>query len=76
MTKKETWHASITLPVFIPAVVIIFLLVVGTISDPELAGDAFASALSFITHHFGWFYMLCVAVFLVFIVLIALSSWG
>lgn len=76
MTKKETWHASITLPVFIPAVVVIFLLVIGTISSPELAGDAFASALNFITHHFGWFYMLSVAIFLVFIVLVALSSWG
>lgn len=76
MPGKKTWHASITLPVFIPAVVVIFLLVTGTISNPELAGAAFAAALNFITRTFGWFYMLAVAIFLVFIVLIALSSWG
>ncbi|MDY0212029.1 MAG: BCCT family transporter [Desulfuromonadaceae bacterium] len=76
MPSKKPWHASITLPVFIPAVVVIVMLVTGTISNPELAGDAFASALNFITRTFGWFYMLSVAIFLVFITLVALSSWG
>ncbi|MGC9518167.1 MAG: BCCT family transporter [Desulfuromonadaceae bacterium] len=76
MTKKHAWHASVTLPVFLPAVAVIFLLVLGTISNPDLAGKTFETALNFITHHFGWFYMLSVAVFLVFIVLVALSSWG
>ncbi|MDY0268528.1 BCCT family transporter [Trichloromonas sp.] len=76
MMKKETWHASILLPVFLPAVAVIFLLVMGTISNPALAGELFAGALSFITRTFGWFYMLSVAIFLVFVVLVALSRWG
>ncbi len=76
MTKKEAWHASVLVPVFVPAVVVIALLVVGTISNPTLASKVFASALAFITHTFGWFYMLSVAIFLIFIVLVAVSSWG
>lgn len=74
--KKQAWHATILLPVFVPAVVVIFLLVLGTISNPDLAGELFATALSFITRTFGWFYMLSVAIFLVFVVLVALSRWG
>lgn len=73
---RKTLRSTILLPVFLPAVSIIFLLVLGTISDPEQAGKAFSVTLSWITETFGWFYMLSVAVFLVFIVSIAASSWG
>src|SRR5690554_6538286 len=77
MSKAEhTPRSTILIPVFIPAVVVILLLVVGTISNPELAGELFASTLSYITRTFGWFYMLSVAIFLVFIVLVSLSKWG
>lgn len=68
--------STILLPVFIPAVIVTLLLVIGTISNPELAGELFSNTLSYVTRTFGWFYMLCVAIFLVFIVMIALSSWG
>ena len=49
---------------------------IGTSSNPELAGKAFSIALTWITETFGWFYMLSVAIFLVFIVSVAASSWG
>lgn len=68
--------STILLPVFVPAVVVIVLLVVGTISSPDLAGEVFSSTLAYITRTFGWFYMLCVAFFLVFIVSIAFTRWG
>ena len=68
--------AIILFPVFIPAVVITLLLVIGTASNPELAGELFDSVLAYITRTFGWFYMLSVAFFLVFIVGIALTKWG
>ena len=67
---------TILLPVFLPAVAVSLLLVVGTLSNPELAGQLFAEALAFITRTFGWFYMLAVALFLIFIVTIALSRFG
>lgn len=52
------------------------MLVLGTISNPDLAGDIFSATLGYITKTFGWFYMLAVAVFLMFIVTVALSKWG
>lgn len=74
--KENARRSTILLPVFVPAVVIIVLLVIGAISAPELAGKAFASTLAWITQTFGWFYMLCVALFLMFIVAVAVSDWG
>lgn len=68
--------STILLPVFAPAVIVTLLLVIGTISNPTLAGEAFSATLAYITTNFGWFYMLAVAFFLVFIVIIALSEWG
>ena len=68
--------STILIPVFIPAVIVLLLLVIGTISDPELAGELFSQALAFTTTTFGWFYMLAVALFLIFIVALAFSSYG
>ena len=73
---KKLPRAIILFPVFIPAVVFTLLLVVGTISNPDLAGEVFSATLAFITTNFGWFYMLSVAFFLVFIVGIAMTPWG
>jgi len=73
---KKIPKAIILFPVFIPAVVVTLLLVIGTISNPDLAGEVFSSTLAFITTNFGWFYMLSVAFFLVFIVGIAMTPWG
>lgn len=74
--KEKATRSTILIPVFLPAVTIILLLVAGTISNPELAGEAFDSTLAWITKTFGWFYMLSVALFLMFIVAVAASGWG
>lgn len=77
LTKsKKTWSSTILLPVFLPAVIVIGLMIVGTLSNPFLAGQVFEQTLAMITTHFGWFYMLSVAIFLVFIVSIAFTRWG
>ncbi len=76
MTDKPLWKTTILVPVFAPAVIVALLLVIGTISNPDQAGKAFSATLAFITETFGWFYMLAVAIFLVFIVGIACTSWG
>lgn len=75
-TRKRLWNTTILLPVFIPAFFFILLLVIGTASQPDLAGELFSSLLAYITSTFGWFYMLAVAIFLVFVVIVALSRWG
>lgn len=74
--SKPKWHSALLLPVFIPAVAVMSLLVLGTLANPTLAGDFFASVLAQITNDFGWFYMLAVALFLMFVVGVAISKWG
>ncbi|MFO8141779.1 MAG: BCCT family transporter [Marinobacter sp.] len=75
-SDKKAIRSTILIPVFIPAVAIALLLVVGTISNPALAGEVFSTTLIWITETFGWFYMLSVAIFLVFIVGVGASKWG
>ncbi|HHX35061.1 MAG TPA: BCCT family transporter, partial [Gammaproteobacteria bacterium] len=73
---KSSRFSTVLVPVFVPAVIVIALMVVGTMSNPERAGAVFADILAYVTTTFGWFYMLAVAIFLVFIVSVAFSSWG
>lgn len=74
--SQKLARSSILVPVFIPAVVVIALLVIGTIANPDAAGNLFNQALTYTTDTFGWFYMLSVAIFLMFIVALAFSSYG
>ncbi|ENW93459.1 BCCT family transporter [Acinetobacter sp. NIPH 298] len=79
MTFTETkgfFRTAILFPVFIPTIIVIVLVLLGTISNPELAGQFFSQVLNYVTNTFGWFYMLAVATFLIFIVGIAMSNWG
>ena len=76
LEKLKNANSTILIPVFVPAVVVILLLVIGTISNPKIMGEVFSSTLEYITNDFGWFYMLAVALFLIFVVSIALSPWG
>ena len=73
---KSSKVSTVLLPVFVPAVLVITLMVIGTISNPERAGVLFADILAYVTVTFGWFYMLSVAIFLVFTVSVAFTSWG
>lgn len=68
--------STLLLPVFIPAITVIFLIILGTLSNPDLAGQLFANTQEKITQNFSWFYILMVAIFLVFILSIAISPWG
>ncbi len=75
-TEKSPLGRTVLLPVFIPALIVIALLVLGTISQPERAATLFSATLAYITNTFGWFYMLSVAFFLLFILGIAFTRWG
>lgn len=74
--KNKSSRSTILLPVFVPAAVIMLLLVIGTAINPESAGELFSTVLNFTTETFGWFYMLAVAIFLMFIIVLAFSSYG
>ena len=43
---KRGWQSTVLVPVFAPAVIVTLLLVIGTISNPELAGSLFSSTLA------------------------------
>ena len=73
---SKSWKSTILMPVFAPAVIVLVLLVIGTISNPEAAGELFGQVLNYTTTTFGWFYMLAVALFLIFILVLAFSSYG
>src|SRR5690625_6183574 len=74
--KKPAVPKTILLPVFAPAFILILILLIGTMNDPVAVGQVLADVLDYLTVHFGWFYMLAVAFFLLFMVAIALSKWG
>lgn len=76
IAESRAFRSTILVPVFVPAVIVAALLIVGTISNPQLAASAFSASLAWITETFGWFYMLAVAIFLVFIVAVAVSPHG
>lgn len=76
LAERKGFQSTILLPVFLPTVIVALLLIVGTIADPVYAGEIFKSVLAWITVTFGWFYMLVVAILLVFIILIASSRYG
>ncbi len=76
MEQQETRRTTLLMPVFIPSITVIAMLVIGTILWQDQAATLFSKTLAFITADFGWFYMLSVAIFLVFIVSVAFSSWG
>ena len=43
---------------------------------PTLAAEVFSAIQGWIVHTFGWFYMLCIAVFLIFVLYLAFSRFG
>ena len=74
--QRQRWKPVILAPVFIPSMVLSLLLVLGTLARPEQAQALFSHGLTVLTRDFGWFYMLAVAGFLLFVAGLCLSSWG
>ncbi len=73
--EEKPW-IMINPPVFIGAALFILLFVSWGIAAPEQAGVVFSSVQAWVVSTFGWFYIFAVAVFLIFIVLLAFSSHG
>ncbi|WP_374962670.1 BCCT family transporter [Spongiibacter tropicus] len=63
-------------PVFFGSVILIFAVVLFAVSSPDLAGSVFSQTQNWIVDSFGWFYLLAVAVFLLFSLYLALSQYG
>ncbi|MBN2964950.1 choline BCCT transporter BetT [Sulfurospirillum sp. T05] len=63
-------------PVFIPSVVILCILVLYAALMPTHAGEVFNGAKELLAEKFGWFYMLSVGIFTLFVVFLAVSPYG
>ncbi|MBX3504868.1 MAG: BCCT family transporter [Parvibaculum sp.] len=64
------------LPVFFGSTALIFAAIAFAVRDPVAAANVFAAIQSWIVHEMGWFYVACVATFLIFAIGIAMSSMG
>ena len=62
--------------VFIPATLVISFLLLFSSVQPQLANDVFASLQSSLVDNGGWFYVLTVAMILIFVVYIGMSKYS
>ncbi|PBJ81661.1 choline transporter [Lysobacteraceae bacterium NML93-0399] len=76
VAPPERWHSRILGPVFYPSALIVLALVAMSFIAPEASETVFSRAKSWVAEDAGWFTILTVAGFLVFIVGIAISGFG
>lgn len=76
MTSTKFKHAKINPPVFFGSAILILAFVIFGGAFSEQAGNVFTSVQTWIVNNFGWFYLLSVAIFLIFTLSLAISSYG
>lgn len=72
---KRTW-VKINPPVFFSSAILAVFFVLYAVLDPDGAADFFGALQAKVTETAGWFYIMAVAGFLVFVVSLALSRFG
>ncbi len=72
----KKFPVKINPPVFFSSAAAIFLLVAFTLGFPDQAASFFAALQSWVVSDAGWFYILSVALFLIFVLVVALSDFG
>ncbi|QER40888.1 BCCT family transporter [Acinetobacter suaedae] len=75
-SKTSSWLSNVNRNVFFSTVLIISLFLSFAIFTPGIFESLSAQAKQWITDSFSWFYILCVAIFLVLLVYIACSASG
>ncbi|MDX5365199.1 MAG: BCCT family transporter, partial [Alphaproteobacteria bacterium] len=73
---KRSRYFQANAPVFFGSVALIVMAIAFAVHDPDNTASVFAAIQSWIVHEMGWFYVACVATFLIFSIGIALSSMG
>ncbi|EKE83634.1 BCCT family transporter [Idiomarina xiamenensis] len=68
-------HMEVHKAVFFVSVALIFIFIIGTLTNLDQAKSVFDAARNGVTHYFGWFLILCVQIFLLFSVYLALSRF-
>ena len=62
--------------VFLPATLVISLLLLFSVVQPQVAAETFAALQATIVDNGGWFYVLTVAIILIFVVYLGMSKYG
>lgn len=75
-TNSMTTPSNLKLQVFIPSILLILGLLIICVLIPEIADKIFFFAQKGFSDAFGWFYLISVAIFLIVLVAIAISSYG
>ena len=75
LTKKSGW-ITMNPPVFLLSAILTLAFVAFTMVFTETAGSLFSAMQAWISESAGWFYVLAVAGFIVFVLALALSSYG
>ena len=63
-------------PVFITSAIVILTVLVFGVLFTETFGSVAGATLSFITTYFGWFLVVCVSFFLIFVIALAFTRYG
>ena len=74
--RAARWHAHILGPVFYPSALIVVALVALSFLAPATSDAVFGAAKAWVANDAGWFTVLTVAGFLVFIIGVAVSGFG
>ena len=69
-------RCTLSLPILIPSLLLMGLLLLTCSLAPEAAARFFGAGQSWITQHFSWFYVLAVGLFLILLLVLAISDYG
>ncbi|WP_273892769.1 choline BCCT transporter BetT [Pseudomonas rubra] len=76
LTKTPTERVRVNRVVFFTSALLILVLTALLIAVPQKAGEVLNLAQTWLTRSFGWYYMLVIGGYLVFVVVLAFSSFG
>ncbi len=73
--EKSSW-IRVNPPVFIGAASLCLIFVIFAVVSPKTAEALFGGIQSWVVQTAGWFYILAVALFLLFVIILAMSDYG
>lgn len=76
LTKPPAERVRVNNVVFITSALLILVLTALLIAVPDTAGEVLNVAQTWLTRSFGWYYMLVIGGYLVFVIVLAFSSFG
>ncbi|CAG8864330.1 L-carnitine/gamma-butyrobetaine antiporter [Pseudomonas fluorescens] len=76
LTKTPAERVRVNSMVFYTSALLILLLTALLIAVPETAGRVLGAAQAWLTRTFGWYYMVVICAYLVFVVTLAFSDFG